>query len=80
MNDKQFHQWCETQMAKKMKAHAIITRYGAVRMDWVCECGSNLKWNSDYHQEQHKQTKKHQAYLTSQHRPPQVCLPPPPPQ
>jgi hypothetical protein len=64
MNDKQFNDMCEKKLAKKAQAREIITRYGAVRMDWVCECGSNLKWNSDYHQHQHKQSRKHKNYLS----------------
>lgn len=63
MNDKMFNEWCEKRVAKKAQAREIITRYGAVRMDWTCDCGSNLKWNSDYHQEEHKKTKKHQAHI-----------------
>ena len=66
MNDSQFHQWCETKLARKMKAQEIITQYGAVRMDWVCECGSNLKWNSDYHQDKHRRSRKHKNYVAKQ--------------
>lgn len=53
----------EQDILRRQMRKEIVMRYGAVRSDWQCECGSKLKWNSEYHKAKHNATQKHQSFI-----------------
>lgn len=63
MDEEKWIAMCEHKIQKKNQTREFLEQNQAVRKDWSCECGSNLKWYSDRHVTEHRRSRKHQQFL-----------------